>query len=303
MRGCAIKPVPRRVWPTAVRFLVGRADKDPIAEGRAQALEQWIHSKGRKQVHLWWARQDGCCQAVAMVIRHPGKTGMLFHSSTDVAGGQADRLAELVGRLTHWTLENGLTLVQSLPDPSARNDIAMLQAAGMRPIARLVYMNGTIQRTGSGSPQGPLTWRSYEQYSRQELGRTLQSTYEGSLDCPALRGRREIQDVIASHEANGVFCPQTWWLVEHHSQVVGCVLLNDSPKASAAELVYLGVYPAYRGQGFGRCMLRYAAEQSHLRGREVLTLAVDADNHFAMRLYLAEGFQQVGCRLAYMALR
>ena len=88
--------------------------------------------------------------------------------------------------------------------------------------------------------------------------RLVERTYEGTLDCTALNGVRDIDDVINGYQATGVFRPENWLFVRSGGQDVGVLLLADHPQARHWELMYMGLVPEVRGRGWGRQIARYA---------------------------------------------
>ena len=74
-------------------------------------------------------------------------------------------------------------------------------------------------------------------------------SYEQTLDCPALSGARDIQDVVEGHKSVGIFDPQLWSVLLRGDEPLGCLLLAEIPARNGIELVYLGLAPAARGRG------------------------------------------------------
>jgi ribosomal protein S18 acetylase RimI-like enzyme len=64
------------------------------------------------------------------------------------------------------------------------------------------------------------------------------------------------------------------------------------------ELVYLGLAPSVRGQGLGRLLMQRVLAIGARRHFDVATLAVDAANAPAMRLYRRCGYASVAQRVA-----
>ncbi len=298
-----IEEVSRRRRTDAIRFLAGGGCRDPIAEARAQALKQLIAHRGRENVRLWWARRKRWCVGAALIIESPGKTGVLFHTSANADGAEADCLVQLVRAMCSHTIGQGLSMVQTLLETDANQDVEMLKKAGFVKLARLVYMKLDLAAAPTYQADASIAWRNYAELAEEELAEVIRRTYEGSLDCPGLSGVRKIEDVVAGHKASGVFCPQAWWLIERDSSLAGCILVNDSPTVPISEIVYVGVVGGHRGHGLGRVMLRRAAAEAHGRGSKAIRLAVDGRNHYAIRLYEAEGYRRTHCRLAYMMCR
>jgi ribosomal-protein-alanine N-acetyltransferase len=69
--------------------------------------------------------------------------------------------------------------------------------------------------------------------------------------------------------------------------------------ADEAEILSLGVLPAWRHRGIARRLLGATAERAAGSGARRLFLEVAADNHAARALYLREGFARVGRRPCY----
>jgi ribosomal protein S18 acetylase RimI-like enzyme len=119
------------------------------------------------------------------------------------------------------------------------------------------------------------------------MARVVERTYTGSLDCRAIDGVRRVEDVLTGYQGTGKFDPDLWLLARHEGADVGCLLLAPG---AAWELVYLGVVPEARSRGFGTSMVRHAQWLAKQAGCERMTLAVDAANEPAIRVYSAAGF-------------
>ena len=65
-------------------------------------------------------------------------------------------------------------------------------------------------------------------------------------------------------------------------------------------MIYLGLAPAARGQGLGDAMMRQAVAAAVATGTGGLSLAVDARNAPALKLYYRYGMQRVASRIALM---
>jgi len=295
-----IEAVPRRKWGSAIRCLAGGGG--PIAAVRAKALRQLIDQRGRGDVRVWWARRKRRCVAAA-VIENPGKTGMLFHSPATAEGVDTHLLVALLQGICRDALERGMSLVQVLLAEDQKEDVDVLEAAGFERLARLLTLKLALAGAPSPKEAPSLSWRDHREFDETQLGEVIRRTYRGSLDCPRLAGVRDIRDVIAGHKAAGAFRPEAWWIVDCDGAAVGCILVNDSPTAPVAEIIYIGVQVEYRRRGIAQAMLDRAVAQAHQRGNSAIRLAVDARNRYARRLYEAHGFRQTDSRLAYAVLR
>ncbi len=296
-----VAPVPPDAQRQALQFLLAGARNDALIASRAEALQQLLRSPQR-QGDLWWALAGRQCVAAAMVVHNPGRSALLLHSPAEAPGVDRQALAAVARSAALQGLQDGALLVQVMVEDGHDADLAMVQAAGFAPLARLVHMRVSLAGAAVEERAG-LRWRWAEQFSPEELGQVIAATYEGSLDCPMLTGVRSIDDVIACHKSSGVFRPQSWWLVDVDGTAAGCVLMNDSATRNSAEIIYLGVIPRFRGQGIGRRMLRHAAHDARARRLECIDLAVDDQNVFAMRVYVSEGYRVTRRQWAYVMLR
>jgi mycothiol synthase len=125
-------------------------------------------------------------------------------------------------------------------------------------------------------------------------------SYRESLDCPGLNGKRSIEDVIEGHKATGQHDPKLWFLLTESHWPRAVVLLSPTVSGETLELVYLGLVPEARGRGIGDLAMRQALAVGWAGRYEQLSLAVDARNAPAMKLYFRHGFQRVSSRLAMM---
>ena len=285
------------------------------AAGQAETLARlYRDTRGADGAVFWRARRRRRCVAAAMVVPNPGRFGMLLYSSPGSDGVDASALAMLLRRVSAEACRRGLVFVQSLVLPAAGDEAAALESAGLVKLANLLYMRLNLlgppppddsprPRESSEAPwcPGQLTWRSYDQYDESDLCSTIAATYVGSLDCPGLSGRRVMSDVVAGHKASGTFRPSCWSLVAFDGRAAGCILVNGSTSPRAAEVVYVGVLPEFRGRRLGRAMLDRAVMQARERKDYAMNLAVDSRNAHAMRMYDSAGFKQVFSRLAYIS--
>ena len=308
MIGSEVKIGPAGRLTRREAFALLAADSGDQSAPLAETLRRlWRRHRGSGGALLWQARRARRCVAAAMVVPNPGRFGMLLHSRCGAGGVDPVALAMLVGRLSAAARDDGLVFVQALVHPAAAADIAMLESAGMVHLAELIYMRldllvGPDAGAGSGqSPAGPdpWTWRGSGEFTESELCDAIALTYEGSLDCPALSGVRSIGDVLAGHKVSGVFRPSWWWLVQRDGKPAGCILVNGAASPQAGEIVYVGVAPAFRGQGLARAMVLRAAAQARRDKYYAVTLAVDSRNQRATALYEEIGFRPVFSRQAY----
>ena len=303
-----IEVVGRRGRAAALRFVAGGARDDPTVRSQVNAMRVMSRSRGEQAVRLWWARRKDVPVAAAMVLESPGRTGMLFFCPPDAPGVNGSWLARLVRAISRDAVERGISMVQALVAPDSRAQLDLLAAAGFRLLAELVYMQRDLVNSPSDRPPAleDITWRNYRdrQFGEAELADVIAATYVGTLDCPMLRGVRQMRDVINGHKYNGVFRPEAWWIVscKQSHDPAGCILVNDAATTMAADVVYVGVVSGFRGRGIGSTMLRRAMSQACQRGRTNLSLAVDTKNVYALNVYQQVGFVETQRRLAQVML-
>ncbi|MGC4032523.1 MAG: GNAT family N-acetyltransferase [Tepidisphaeraceae bacterium] len=76
------------------------------------------------------------------------------------------------------------------------------------------------------------------------------------------------------------------------------LLLATVTAQPMTELVYLGIAPAARGKRLGDRLMKLALHRAAAKGHELLTLAVDAGNEPALKLYFRNGMSEIARRVA-----
>jgi mycothiol synthase len=191
-------------------------------------------------------------------------------------------------------LDMGITWVQCLLDPGSAKSL-LLPKLGYWKVSTLVYQAALLPRKNPASAPLRLKLRPYAASQRSQLEELLAATYEGSLDCPDLNGLRTPSATLQSYESIGQSGTLHWQFVYHEETLLGCLLLGthapETPKARPlGELIYWGVIPSERGQGYGREVLELALAQAEALNMDKLVLAVDQANEPALRQYAQCGF-------------
>ncbi|WP_201244117.1 GNAT family N-acetyltransferase [Halochromatium salexigens] len=122
---------------------------------------------------------------------------------------------------------------------------------------------------------------------------------DSSLDCPELHGVLSPPQAIEGFRQQGQYAPQHWCILRHQEQDAGVLLLAPHPQTPCWELMYMGVLPAWRGQGLGRELVAEALRRTLSGGAERLLLSVDTRNHPARELYEQVGFSPYAWRSLY----
>jgi ribosomal protein S18 acetylase RimI-like enzyme len=293
------RPVQRHEIEAALRLILaddhGLASDSAVLDFLGFAMQRkidvnqiWVAAKGNR---IYWA---------LLPITSPGRTMLLFtpHRLPQGTDPQtAQRLTTAV--CDHWGNE-GMQLAQFLLDPADQAITQLYESCGFEVLAELIYLQrGLRSSPPPGFPAGFGTI-CYEPSRHRLFANTILESYQGSLDCPALNGKRDIEDVIAGHRATGIFDPNCWFLLLEHQSPCGVLILSPSQHNDSVELVYLGLCPQARHRGLADGMMHLAMHTAAQQGRTELTLAVDAHNTPALRLYFRHGLKRIGSRLALL---
>lgn len=238
---------------------------------------------------LWRARRGGRVVGAVWAQLHPGRCAGCWPPRL-VADEPEQTADALLQALLDWLQSQDARLAQTLLATEATADAATLLRAGFEHAADLLYMISL----GEHFPQAPeaagLRFLRTAELAPGQLEELLSSTFEGSLDCPAIDGARSTADCLEGYRATGAFDPKRWLAAFDGENLVGCLLLTDHAEAGHWELVYMGIRPRFRGRGFGLRLVRHAQWLARQAGCERLVLAVDAANAPAVQSYEAAGF-------------
>ena len=293
-----IGPVPPEHQADALALVF----RDLPAEDRERHVKALLEAtrSGREPMDgLLAARREGRLVGAVLSEIQAGRTAVIWPprlpSDEPASTGQ-----QLMAATSEVLTAKRICVAHALLEAGMEEDGRLLRAAGFEPLAELIYLvSGEAHFPGS-PPATPIQFEPYNPGNHERFARVVEATYEGTLDCPRLNGIRPTEDVLAGYRATGVFSAARWLLVRHQGQDVGCLILADHPEQENWELVYMGLVPSARGNGWGRDITRRAQSLTRQAGRPRLVLAVDAANRPAMRMYLTLGFQAWDRRSAYL---
>ncbi|MGE3243493.1 MAG: GNAT family N-acetyltransferase, partial [Pirellulales bacterium] len=233
------------------------------------------------------ALEEGKLCAAAWGQRQPGSTSILwpprFASETTAHIGR-----QLVEAVVVALDAAGIRMTQVLVQEDDSPLAAMLRSAGFSRLTELQYL--TWEAAAATPLESALEFKPYHDSQRARLAALVEATYEATQDCPALGGRRPLDEVIDGYRATGTHRPENWLFVHDGSRDVGVLLLTDHEAAQHWELLYMGLIPEARGRQLGRAVVRYAQALASAAGAERIVLAVDAENIPAIKMYSETGF-------------
>lgn len=308
-----LRPAHRSEVHGAVRALMslpGRpADDDHVAEFVRQAPARRVDLS-----LLWVAERRGRIAWALLPVLSPGRTALLLSPGVPPSAAERSAAAGLLDQMAAALRDRGVDLAQALLDPTDAAARDLFVGRAFAPMAELIYLTAEPRRRTAAPPlPDGTTWVGYGPRTHGLFARAIAATYEDSLDCPALNGVREMDDVIAGHMASGEFDSALWRLLCHPSvgggpgssadvdpEPLGVLLLSRIPQAQAVELVYLGLVPTARGRRLGDLLVRHALAAVAELGMGRLTLAVDARNAPALKVYYRNGMARAGAKLAVM---
>lgn len=261
-----------------------------------------------------WCLADefGRYRMAVLAVPTLGRTAMLLASHAH----NHDEAAAL-GRAISAAAEgcaDACDIAQALVEPTRPRDVEAFEAGGLVRLAELDYLERNLPRAGAlAPPEVPAGW-TIEPVAeparlagadpsvlgaptREMLVGLLESSYRETRDCPGLAGMRRTQDVLDGHFGPGAR-PRMWFVARESGVPRGVCLVNGAPDAASAELVYLGLSPEARGKGVARALLGSALHACSVSRIGLISLAVDALNEPARRLYLSNGFRRVSSRIA-----
>jgi len=203
--------------------------------------------------------------------------------------------------------EHAVVLAQFLVSDESAIDAAQLAIADFRKLAVLDYLTLDRRLFPTEQPAGELSFAPHAAAEPERLGELLLRTYVGSRDCPKLDGVRTADDVLSGYREQGTFAEGNWFFVQRKTRTglidIGALILCTHEEAKNGELVYMGLVPEVRGNGWGQQLLDFAMWRAGQLAVERLVLAVDASNQPAVQMYQHAGFIAWDHRTVYARLR
>jgi mycothiol synthase len=248
---------------------------------------------------LWVAERNESIVWAMMPVVSPGRTMLIL--APDGVLAPPNCAGDMIDHVCTQFQARDVQLAQVLLNPEDVASHELYRSRAFVPMAELIYLFRQFRKPVPAPMLSPeYSLQTYSKQSHGRFARVISRTYERSLDCPALNGKRSIDDVLAGHKATGVFDASLWFVVSRDENDLAVLLLSRTSDGDGVELVYLGISPEARGQGLGDFLMEWAAHQTTRLERSRLTLAVDSTNAPAMRLYFRHGMQRLASKLALM---
>jgi mycothiol synthase len=286
----------------ALRLLIHRPGLSQAdIDHQIRSLLRHAESRGLSLDHCLVGREEDEIVSCCLSVDSPGRTSAVYTPSWIPDGQAADRLVSLLNEAAERARHRQIHFLQSIIPLEASLERKILERAAFERLAELIYMDNDLTLPLLvGKPPPSLTRVTYSPDTHSLFAKVVLETYEGSLDCVRLNGLREIDEILDTHRATGVFDPLMWFVGVAEGDPVGALLLARIPEQAAVEVVYMGLRPSYRGRGYATALLthgtRIARDQAALR----MTLAVDVLNVPARHLYEQFGFRELTRRCAWI---
>lgn len=286
----------------ALSALLARPGSSPQELHRQiDTLMRYASKSSLSLEHCLVAESSSKLLTACLCIDSPGRTANVFLPNDFPSEACADLVVAMLREHATQAAGRNVQLLQALVAPEAASERALLERAGFTRLTELIYLERNVARAAPPELTGPpAIWEEYNRGNHEDFAKVIHGTYEGSLDCAALSGVRDIEDTLMSHRATGDFDPRCWLLARSGAELVGVLLLARIPERGSTEVVYMGLLPYARGKRYGLTLLRRALEVARAHGTAALTLTVDVENRPARRLYTQFGFIESTRREVWM---
>ncbi|GIW75321.1 MAG: hypothetical protein KatS3mg104_0384 [Phycisphaerae bacterium] len=293
-----IRPVRGEEIFDALALLLG-SRSHPAPPAAVREFIDFAHHHGIDLSTMQTAWSESRLWAVCLPVPNPGQTVLMMTSPSGGSCVLADLIVRCVDQACQRIFSSEQPIVQILLELSDLQTAQGLRDRSFSDLATLMYLQKAVPRSFQ-EPSLPLgcDLLCYSPETHAGFARGILDSYEQSLDCPVLHGKRHIDDIIRGHKASGDFDPQLWFCLRDRNHEAGVLLLAPLHQHSMMEIVYIGLAPQARGKGYGDYLLKLALHHTANRRLKHLALAVDSMNTPAIRLYYRHGFQQVHQRLA-----
>ena len=278
--------------PRALQMALGEPSSDACQVQRiCQLTESSLQRCGGEIGGLHVLEAHGRLLAACASLDLPGSVSLFLLPLWNLAHIGLRQLTDLLTFAARAAAGRRRRFAQVMPPPEIAEQArpALLQA-GFTHLADLLYMHRSAYDPVPIQPIDQTAWLTLADTGEDLFADLIRQTYVDSLDCPGLTGVRTVQDVLASHRGAGEFDPSGWYVLQYCNQPAGVLITARTAFRTSLEVVYVGLVPQARGKGLGRLCVHHAIQRARDLALAQVSLAVDAANHSACRLYNAMGF-------------
>ena len=270
----------------AAAVLVGRTEADAkVFLGRLQ---------GRSSQFSFWGdiNQD----AVVLVTQGAGSVATFM--IPPATKKNKTPLQRAIEDARNGTAKLGVAMAHAIVGPQDHASTGVFESAGFAKLAMLRTMEWNSSHGSKTSFVDGLEFVQASEVCDEDFCSVLEDSYIGSLDCPAIHGLRNVEDIIASHRGVDSYDPSLWYLLRLNNNQAGVLFLHQPSDRRYLELDYLGIRPQARRNGVGQAAVAHAVNQAIDRGCNQIKLTVDDANEPAIRLYKKAKFKTLSIRNA-----
>ena len=260
------------------------------ADRVCQMTEDFLRRCGGRIGGLHLVEAAGEIISACAVLDLPGGVSLLM-LPVPLPGRPQEGLADLLALAGRAAGDRGRRFAQIMFEPEMVDQVRpVLGGAGFTHLARLHYMQRSAYDPVAATPVAGIRWLTLADTGEDSFADVIRRTYIDSQDCPGLTGIRTMQDVMDSHHGAGEFDPRGWYMLERDGEPAGVLITARTSLRANLEVVYVGLVPAARGHGLGHMCMHRAIQRARDLALAGVTLAVDAANVPACRLYTGMGF-------------
>ncbi|GJM26252.1 MAG: hypothetical protein DHS20C16_26670 [Phycisphaerae bacterium] len=279
--------------------LTGRDTGSPDLETHRRNVEDLAKSNGVVPNVFVATNARNASLSAALHFESPGRSA-LIHLSPNVVTGSAQ--AVTLEAIVRHSESRNLNLLQTLLHTGDNKRARLIADMQFQYLAELIYMDCPVVNSGIEEPhlESQFTLITYSAKTEPMYLRALECSYQDSMDCPALTPLRTASDALAGHKSTGIFDPSGFYVILANDEPAAILLTSTVTDRSALEVVYMGVSSSGRNRGLGKLLLSLAKQRACALELSSVTLAVDAINMPARRLYEKSGFIERARRRAWI---
>lgn len=238
------------------------------------------------------ALAEGQAIGAMLIIRRPGGAAFVWPPAAARNADGPEVARRLLGSAAELLDAAGVRYAQCLLEPDDAEGRGLMERGGFPCVTDMLLLSRPAWPPVELAGQPVLAARGYEDSRFEEFGRIIERTCVDSFDCPALTRLRRGSEMLSAQRAEPSFDPALWQVFRAGEADVGVLLASDQADGATREITYLGVVPEARRRGIGREILACTLAAAARAGREMVEVAVDANNHPAVALYARVGFEE-----------